>query len=47
LIQAATFISFRFLVVMLFAGFSGIIFGESPGYTPGFDPFTVTAEQNP
>jgi len=30
LFQAATSLSFRFLVVMPFAGFSGIIFGESP-----------------
>ena len=31
LFQAATSLSFRFLVVMPFAGFSGITFGESPG----------------
>jgi hypothetical protein len=31
LFQAATSLSFRFLVVMPFAGFSGIIIGESPG----------------
>ena len=30
LFQAATSLSFRFLVVMPFAGFSGIIVGESP-----------------
>jgi hypothetical protein len=36
LLQAATSLSFRFLVVMPFAGFSGIIFGESP------DNYTLT-----
>jgi len=30
LFQATTSFSFRFLVVMPFAGFSGITFGESP-----------------
>jgi hypothetical protein len=30
LFQTATSLSFRFLVVMPFAGFSGIIFGGSP-----------------
>ena len=30
LFQAATFLPFRFLVVMPFAGFSGIIVEESP-----------------
>ena len=30
LFQAATSLSFRFLVVMPFAGFSGITFGERP-----------------
>jgi hypothetical protein len=30
LFQAATSLSFRFLVVMPFVGFSGITFGESP-----------------
>jgi hypothetical protein len=30
LFQAVTSLSFRFLVVMPFAGFSGIIFGKSP-----------------
>jgi hypothetical protein len=30
LLKVATSLSFRFLVVMPFAGFSGIIFGESP-----------------
>jgi hypothetical protein len=30
LFQAVTSLSFRFLVVMPFAGFSGITFGESP-----------------
>jgi hypothetical protein len=34
LFQSATSLSFRFLVVMPFTGFSGIIFGESPDNFP-------------
>jgi len=33
--QAATSLSFRFLVVMPFAGFSGITIGESPDILSG------------
>jgi len=36
LFQAATSLSFRFLVVMPFAAFTGITFGESPELCLGF-----------